>query len=78
MITRRYLAAAVSVIVAVVAASAPRAPAKNRTTPWLSSSNASYVSLPRIVKEYAHDSGAFTQGLVFGADGAPYRTRPAA
>ena len=74
MITRRYLAAAVIAIVAVVATTAPRAPAKNRTTPWLTSSNASYVSLPRIVKEYAHDSGAFTQGLVFGADGALYES----
>ncbi len=74
MITRRYLAAAGFAIVAVVASTAPRAPAKNRTTPWISSSNASYVSLPRIVKEYAHDSGAFTQGLVFGADGALYES----
>ena len=74
MITRRYLAAAGFAIVAVVATTAPRAPAKNRTTPWLTSNNASYVSLPRIVKEYAHDSGAFTQGLVFGADGALYES----
>ena len=74
MITRRYAAAAIAIVAVVAAARAADTPAKNRTTPWLSSSNASYVSLPRIVKEYAHDSGAFTQGLVFGADGALYES----
>ena len=73
MITRRYLAAAALAIAAAVAA-ARNPPAANRTTPWIAGRNASYVSLPRIMQEYTHEADAFTQGLVFGADGALYES----
>ena len=73
MITRRYLAAAALAIAAAVAA-ARSAPPANRTTPWIAGKNASFVSLPRIIQKYTHEADAFTQGLVFGADGALYES----